>query len=84
MTIIPTIDQLRKDMDSARNDLARIDGQQQGAREELTKLEVEAGELGIAPDKLNEEATRITEDVYTALQAVQAETQALTKETTGD
>ena len=79
MSIIPTIDQLRKDMESARNDVVRIEGQQESAGEELTALQAEAGEMGIAPKKLREEADRIVEDVSEAYGGVRDSIQALGK-----
>jgi chromosome segregation ATPase len=84
MSISPTIDQLRRDIDSARTDIARIEGQQESAQEELTRLKTEVEGMGLDPANLDTEATRIQEDVDVAVKAVQAETQALTKETTDE
>lgn len=75
--IVPTIDQLRKDMDSARTDLARIEGQQESAQEELTRLEAESRELGFEPENLSTEANRIMGDVNEALVGVRREVEAL-------
>ncbi len=81
MSIIPTIDQLRKDIESARSDVLRIEGQQESAGEELTALKAEAGEMGIAPTKLREEADRIVEDVNEAYEGVRDSVEALSKKT---
>ncbi len=72
--MIPTnITQLRKDMDSCRSDLAKIEGQQESAETEIATLNKEAKELGIDPDDLREEADRIIDDVQEALGAVRGE-----------
>ena len=84
MTTVPTIDQLRKDIASARTDLARLEGQQQSAAEELSKLEAEAKELGLDPDGLAAAASQIREDVNIALESVQADIQELKEEVPSD
>lgn len=81
MKATPTIEQLRKDIESARADLIRIESQQEGAQKELAGLNQEVGELGLDPTNLYGEANRIAEDVETAVEGVQAEVDALTGET---
>lgn len=81
MIATPTIEQLKKDMESARADLIRIENQQEGAKDERTKLIQEATDLKADPDALYEEANRITEDVHTAVAGVRAEIDGLTEET---
>ena len=84
MPTIPTTEQLRKDIDSARTDLARLEGQQQSAEEELAKLEAEATELGLDPNDLTGAASQIREDVHTAVTALREAIQALKKEAPDD
>ena len=72
-----SVEQIQKDITSARTALARLEGQQEGNQEELAKLHAEAKELGIAPDKLAEEADRIQEDVEAAVKGVGAEVDVL-------
>ncbi len=84
MTAPPTIDQLRKDIESARTDLARLEGQQQSAETELSKLEAEAKELGLDPNGLAEAASQIRGDVNIALASVHDDIQALKKEAPSD
>ncbi len=84
MTVTPTIEQLRKDIDSARTDLARLEGQQQSAVAELAKLEAEAKELGLDPTNLIGESTRIRDDVNTAVSAVREEIDSLKGEAPAD
>lgn len=79
MTATPPIDQLRKDIESARTDLARIEGQQESAQEELAKLEEEAQGLGLDPKKLAAEANRIADDVNAALTGVREEVEAVAR-----
>jgi predicted nucleic acid-binding Zn-ribbon protein len=81
MTVTPTIEQLRKDIESARTDLTRLEGQQESAQEELVKLEEEAQNLGIDPAHLTSEAVRIMDDVAEALVGIREEMQVLVKET---
>ncbi len=76
-----TIDQLRKDIGSARTDLARIEGQQESAQEELTKLEEEVQSLGLDPKNLYAEANRIMEDVQVALVGVRQEVDGIVSRT---
>ena len=83
MSIIPTITQLRKDIESASGDVLRIEGQQESAGEELTTLKEEAGEMGIDPKKLREEADRIVGDVNEAYEGVKETIEALSKKTDG-
>ena len=60
-------------MDSCRSDLAKIEGQQEGAETEIAALNKEAKELGIEPDDLREAAERIIDDVQEALGVVRGE-----------
>ncbi len=83
MSIIPIINQLRKDIESAHSDVLRIEGQQESAGEELATLKAEAGDMGIAPKKLREEADRIVEDVNEAYEGVKDSIAALSKKTDG-
>ncbi len=84
MTVTPTIEQLRKDIDSARTDLARLEGQQQSAVAELSKLEAEATELGLDPTNLMGESTRIRDDVNTVVSVVREEIDAMKGEAPAD
>jgi uncharacterized protein (DUF3084 family) len=84
MTLIPTVEQLRKDIESSSTDLARIEGQQESAQEELAKLQAEAEELGIKPDNLSAESRRILDDVNTAVEAVREEIQSLSRKTSDE
>lgn len=84
MTVIPTTEQLRNDIESARTDLARLEGQQQSAEKELVKLEAEATELGLDSNNLLGAASQIREDVDTAVTAVRGEIQALKGEAPND
>lgn len=76
-----TITQLRKDIDSARTDLARIEAQQETAQGELSKLEEEVRGLGLDPKaNLSAEATRIMGDVAEALSGVKGEVSSIVKQ----
>ena len=80
--MLPTnIAQLRKDMDSCRSDLAKIEGQQESAESEVVALEKEAKELGIEPGDLRDESIRIVDDVQVALDAVKGEVTSVTDRT---
>ena len=83
MSIIPTIDQLRKDIESASGDVLRIEGQQESAGEELAALKAEAKDMGIAPTQLREEADRIVGDVNEAYGGVKDSIEALRKKSDG-
>ena len=79
-----TIDQLRRDIQSAQTDLVRIETQQSSAQEELTTLEAEVKELGFAPTTdLQAEAQRILDDVQAALTGVQEEVKGVEQRTDG-
>ena len=83
--ITPTIDQLRKDITSARTDLTRLETQQEGAVAEKTKLEAEAKELGAADvTELNSKAVAIRADVNAAITSVREEMQSLQEEAPSD
>lgn len=84
MSILPSIEQLQKDITSARTDLTRLETQQEGSAAEITKMEAEVQGLGIEPDNLTKEVARIREDVNTAVKAVQAEMRALEEEVPSD
>ncbi len=83
MTATPTVDQLKRDIDSARADLIRIESQQDTAQKEMAKLEEEVRELGLDAANLYGEANRIAEDVHTAVTGIQEEIATLTGETAG-
>ena len=74
-----SVEQLQKDITSARTALARLEGQQEVNKAELDKLYAEAKEIGIAPDKLADEALLIQGDVEVAVKGVDAELDVLTE-----
>lgn len=73
-----TIDQLKKDIDSTRAAISRVEGQQSSAQEELSKLEQTREELGFDADaNLQSEADGIIADVKAALAGVREEVEGL-------
>ncbi len=80
-----TIDQLRRDIQSAQTNLIRIETQQSTAQEELTTLEAEVKKLGFTPTTdLQAEANQILEDVQAALTSVEEEVKAVEQRTDGE
>ena len=80
-----TIDQLRRDIQSAQTNLVRIETQQATAEEELATLEAEVKELGFTPTTdLKAEAQRILDDVQEALTGVQEEVKGVEQRTDGE
>jgi hypothetical protein len=78
MSVTPTIQQLRKDIESAQADLTRVEAQQEGQETELTGRKDEVRELGFDPDEnLHTVAGQIMEDVHAAVAGVQKEVETV-------
>ena len=73
MSTPPTSEQLRKDIESCRSDIARIEGQQESAIATRERLLAEAKELNIEPGDLHKEAMRMREDVALVIASAQEE-----------
>ena len=77
MTLL--IERLREDIQSTRDDISRLDGQQETAQVQLEHLQEEAQKLGFStdPTKIREEVTALQDDVQSALTTVQEEIESI-------
>lgn len=76
-----SIEELRAECERWKRELDRLEGQQETAASYLKQLERQARDLGLDPDKLDEEIGQLMADAEEALKEVRSSLVALGEET---
>lgn len=76
-----SIETLRAEYERLKGELDRIEGKQESAQEELARLEKEARDMGLNPDRLDEELETLLADAGEALVEVRSGLVSLGEET---